>query len=110
MAESQVARAYTADEMRELFLDHIAGIVNYVAGENQKTCAEKLDLLVFSILNVINGTAMFMPAFELRPLPHPDDKAWNQEMGQNWWPTGVDIADGPEQLHSLWTKRGGGQR
>ncbi len=74
------------DEMRELFLEHIRTMVGYWEREERApSVREKLEGLAFSMLVAIDGESG-LPAFHLVPRPHPDDKAFSQENGENWWP------------------------
>jgi hypothetical protein len=68
-------------------------------------CDKKLDILVFSILNIFDGTSGGLPAFALVPSPHPDDEADAKENDEDWWPTGVDIAEAPDHLHAMWATK-----
>jgi len=98
-------RAHTADECRERLLRHLDGLVRYMLNESrQPTAAHKLDLLVFSILSMIDGCSGEMPAFRLTPSPHPDDQQYWEDHGENWWPEDLsNLSDG--ELHSRWAQR-----
>jgi hypothetical protein len=109
LSASPEPRAYTAEEMRAMFLDHLRGLAASVA-RDEGDCADRLDRLIFAILCVFDGVADGLPAFALTPQPHPDDAAFCRDEGQHWWPDDVDIADGPRHLHEMWAKKDWGNR
>jgi hypothetical protein len=85
-------REFTEDEIRQQFLAHIRFLVDYfdrdTSLESQK---ERLSALAHSILCVIDGCAVGLPAFILAPLPHADDKQFNIESGENYYPENHDL-------------------
>lgn len=96
-------RAYTVEEMRQKFLDQMRLYKEYWLNEDH--CPEvegKLDGLCFSILNILDGTSMGTPAFDLIPSVHEDDQAYHESEGENWWAEEV-INDC--HLHDLWCKK-----
>jgi hypothetical protein len=99
-APTDEPRAYTAEEMRALFLSHVQATVGHwapISGPGgARTAAEGV---AFSILVALDGGAGGLPAFDLVPSPHPDDEAWHRREGENWWPEGVVINEC--QLHEL---------
>lgn len=106
-----MSRAKTAEDVRGEFLGHIHALVSYWAGERgsnvptEKSVKERLDGLAFSILNIFDGTAMALPAFDIVCSPHPEDKAYCQENEDNWYESGQVINDGC-MLHELWCAKG----
>lgn len=112
-----VPRQWTQKEMRDMFLDHIWGMVKYWStveskpmphepNPQPKTVEERLDGLAFSILVMLDGCSGGMPAFELYPAPHPADKEYCQDQGENWWPQLEDLVSihGESSLHDEWGK------
>lgn len=109
-------RAYTVDEMRQMFLEQLDGITKYWATcdvnqpEFKAVVAAKgealyrLEGLAFSFLVMLDGGTMDLPSFNLSPSPHSSDKAFNQGEGKNWWPDD-DVVINNCQLHELWSKR-----
>lgn len=98
-----MSRAKTAEEVRREFLLHIHSLVEYWAELPNKTPLERCDGLAFSILNIFDGTTMGLPAMDISLSPHPDDKAYNQESGDNWYDSGMVINDC--MLHELFVTR-----
>lgn len=88
------AREYTKDEMQELFIAHIRGLVEYwsTVEEPGLSTRDRLSRFAFNMLVVLDsGTEL--PAFRLLPYPHPDDKEFLRSQGKKWFPEdGCDIA------------------
>lgn len=98
----------TTEEIRDEFLAHLAGLVRYwdrVDG----TSREKLNGLAFSILTTLDGCCDGMPAFIVAPCPHPDDKAFHEADGDDWYPENEErtlrgeITNGV-MLHEMWNR------
>ncbi len=102
-------RAYTKEEIRKQFLEHIQGMLRYWETTELRSPhfdpAKETEMhyrmsgLAFSILAAIDGSAMALPAFKLIAAPHEDDKEFNRSEGENWYPEDVDIAG---CLHEEW--------
>ena len=98
-------RAYTAEEVRQQFIDHVRALSRYWATlPGNKTPQERCDGLAFSILVAIDGGAMALPAFDLAPAPYPDDEEFHRSHGENWYEAGMVINDC--QLHELFCREG----
>lgn len=84
-------REYTADEVTEMFLKHIWGLVGYWEGKYDHkvalmSCREKLEGLAFSILVTLDGESCGVPGFIVAPCPHESDREFHKERGENWYP------------------------
>jgi hypothetical protein len=105
-------RQMTQEEVQERFMQQLATYVHYWANVKDPQFAsveQKLSALAFGFLNMLDGTSMGLPAFEVVPSPHPLDKAYNQSEGKNWWPQdplpeGTVTVHGQSMLHELWNK------
>jgi hypothetical protein len=86
-----MSRAYTAEEVRDIFLRHIRGIADFWANLPDKSPKERCDGVAFSILNIVDGNTLPLPALDICLSPHPEDKAYNQENGNNWFEEGMVI-------------------
>ena len=85
MSES---RAHTKEEMLKKVRDHIEALPAYwaeVAKERGYSTEESLENLVFSFYTMLDGCCGGLPAFDLVPCPHPTDKEFHKEEGENWW-------------------------
>ena len=79
-------RAYTVDEMREKFLDHLIRLKDYWLNEARTPdTAGKMDGMLFSFLVMFDGGNLMMPAFDITPSVHPDDIEYHKTEGENWW-------------------------
>ncbi len=99
MGKTITAKEMTPEEARDRFLASVADAVQYWLNEQRRPSAkEKLEGLAFSILVMIDGGHGSLPSFKLIPNPHPTDKSYCQENGEDWWPNNCDIGGG---LHEL---------
>lgn len=102
MPEPTEPHEYTAEECRDKFLTHLAGLVEHWANESRAPSAlEKLNGLAFSMLVLLDGGSGMMPAFDVYPSPHEEDAEFNREMGNSWWPEDVPL---PLAMHEMWDK------
>ena len=82
-------REYTAEEARQMLIKHISHVVDYWAeqdGSPEWICQG----VAFSILTMLDGCAGMLPGFLIAPSPHEDDREYNIEHGENWWPENHD--------------------
>lgn len=109
-----MSRAHTVEEMREMFIRHLAGIADYWAKTDlsrpefqdsiQKAGGEtqwRMHGMLHSFLVLFDGGSGMMPAFNITPDPHPSDEDFHREEGSNWWVSEV-INDC--QLHDLYNQ------
>lgn len=96
-------RAWTEEEVRVRFLEHVWRLIRWWGGhdgsnvEDQST-DERLEGLAFSLLAVIDGSAMMLPGFSLTPVTDESDEQYMKDNGANWYPSDVDVAG---SLHEL---------
>ena len=82
-----MARELTENEVRDRLLKQIWATVEYWEKESRATeTRDKLSGLAFSILAMLDGSNINIPAFVVAPRPHQDDKDYNKERGENWFP------------------------
>lgn len=105
MAES---REITKEELQAQFIDHIWAMIDYWERDSRApTTADKLEGVAFSILTVLHG-GTGLPAFIVAPCPHPSDKAYLTDQGENYYAdnheadVACDIAGG---LHEEFYRR-----
>jgi hypothetical protein len=58
-----------------------------------------VDGVVHSILAMLDGESLGLPAFDLVAKPHPDDKKYHQSRGEGWIEDVTRISD---TLHEHW--------
>jgi hypothetical protein len=94
---NHVPRAWTADEVRGKVLAHIVSMSHYWAELKNPsigdTIQDRLDGLAFSLLAMLDGSSIELPRFSIIPFPHPADKQYNQEHGENWYPDPPDLSN-----------------
>lgn len=84
-------REKTKVEVQQDFIDRIWYLIEYWEKESRaKTSRDKLEGLAHSILNTLDGCSM-LPGFAVIPNPHPDDKQYYIENGEDWYPDNIDI-------------------
>lgn len=87
-----MSREYGTDEVTAMFLEHMAMMAQYWDEETRApTSHDKLTGLVHSICVMLSGGATGIPKFKVIPDPHPEDKQYHQEIGENWFPDHGDI-------------------
>ena len=106
-----MSRQYTLEEARDLYLDHIRGLVRYwnqdrLGSKNDppKSQLDRLSGLAFSILVLFDGGAE-LPGCLIIPNPHPSDKQYCIDEDTDYFPNppqieAMDIAE--KTLHEFW--------
>jgi hypothetical protein len=80
-------REYTTEEVREMLLRHIWGLIHYWEHDSRTADLHgKMTGLAFSILSTLDGSSVEIPSFLVAPSPHPDDREYHKENGENWFP------------------------
>jgi hypothetical protein len=79
-----MSRVYTTEEIQQQFLAKIRAYVAYW-DTHSLSKQDALDGLAFSILNILDGSTD-LPGFLVAPHPHPDDSAYHQIEGTNYYP------------------------
>lgn len=85
-------RAYTADELRDTLLESLRENAKYWAALPGKTPLEIANGVTFSLLTLLDGCSI-LPSFDLVVRPHPDDKQFNVDEGNNYYEDGTAISD-----------------
>lgn len=81
-----MSKEKTTEEVRENFLNHLKELVDYWDSIDTKNTKEKLSGLVFSILSTLDGCSSVLPGFIVAPFPHKDDKEFNIQEGNDYYP------------------------
>lgn len=95
--------AYTKEEARKAFLDHIRALATYWANVERQTTEERISGALFSVLSLIDGSTLTFPAMDIVLRPHPEDKAFHKGEGEKWFKDGMVIND-DVHLHELFYK------
>src|SRR5688500_7730912 len=91
----------SAEEIRREFLDHVWTRIDFWEGVENESCRDKLEGLTHSLLALLDGSGDF-PSVDLIVRPHPDDKAFLEAEGEDWYPDGCNFVSGVmlhEQLY-----------
>ena len=107
-----MSRAYTTEEVRDQFMEHVRRLAAYWANlpdidsatGRPLTVRGRCEGVAFSILNVIDGTSMALPSFDLVAKPHEDDKEFHIENEENWIEPDT-VINGDCLLHEMFYKR-----
>lgn len=100
-------KQYTEQETREKFLKHVWDILEYWQTLPEHTERERMSGAAFSILAMIDGCNIGVPKFILAPDPHPNDKAYLKNEGENYFAenhTAEIACDIAGSLHELFHK------
>ena len=92
-----MSRAYTKEEVRDQFLNHVRGLIDYWSArpDSTKECVEGV---AFSILAALDGGSG-LPAFYVVASPHPSDRDFNKSLGENYYPSASLMNDIAGDLH-----------
>jgi len=100
-----MSRPYTKEEIVDTVLGQIEMSVVYWDSVKTDSVRDKMHGLVFSILNIFDGTSS-LPAFDIIVRPHPDDKQFHIDEDEDYYEDGMVINDGI-CLHGEWARRKG---
>ena len=81
-----MSKEKTIREVRGEFISHIKHLTKYWNEVKNKDCKEKLDGLAFSILAMLDGSSADICGFVVAPCPHEDDKQYNIDNGNDYYP------------------------
>ncbi len=97
-------RAYTEEEVRGQFINHLNSLIDYwLEQKSVQTEKQKMQGLVFSILNIFDGNTFALPAIDLVLSPNVSDKEYHIQNDENWYEKGMVINNC--QLHELFCKK-----
>lgn len=97
-----MSRAKTPEELRDDFFHVVAALARYWAETAPvESPMARCEGLVFSIMNIFDGTNMTLPAIDLVMHPHPDDKKYCEEEGDDWVAEGT-VINADVMMHELW--------
>ncbi|MBP2652613.1 MAG: hypothetical protein H6Q73_182 [Firmicutes bacterium] len=80
-----MSREKTVDEVREQFLEYVVALINYWDKSVEGTARYKLEGLAHSLLSTLDGCSSGLPRFIVAPYPHPDDKQFCIEIGDDYY-------------------------
>ena len=102
-------REMTANEVRDAFMGHVRSLIDYWSDLPDDACKDRdpkswrVSGVVHSVLALLDGASV-LPGFIVAPSPHPDDRQFHIDEGENWYPENrhadvkADIAGGVHEL------------
>ena len=100
-----MSRAKTAEEVRGEFLNHVRGIATYWANLPNKTAIKRCEGVVFSMLVLLDGASIELPAFNLSLRPHEEDKQFCIDNKEDYYEPGMVMNDDCHLHDLLWVRR-----
>lgn len=89
-----MSKPISKEEAREKFIKQARSIAKYWANESRAEIElDRCMGVVHSMLCMIDGVGMVMPAMDLVVRPHEDDKAFHIENNEDWFEDGTVIND-----------------
>lgn len=87
-----MSREKTAEEIEKELIEGIWDSIWFWDTQVEGNAAHKLSGLAHSILALLDGCSD-LPAFLLVPVPHPDDKEYNIQEGNDYYPQNLDAEE-----------------
>lgn len=106
-----MSRAYTKQEMLATFMAELHQIADYWGTHRGEGRSDRdfANAVIFTVLNVFDGTHGNLPGFDIVPSPCANDKAYHEGEGDNYWPdppSGCeDAAINDVALHEIWYRK-----
>lgn len=97
-----MSKEITAEQVREQVLSHLRHLASYWSSLQDKTPKERCEGMVFSMLTMIDGCSG-LPSFDLVVRPHPDDKQFHIDEGEDYYADG-QVINRDVHLHDLFFK------
>lgn len=98
-----MSKELTAEQVREEVLGHLRHLAFYWASLPDQTPKERCEGMAFSMLTMIDGCSS-LPSFDLVVRPHPDDKQFLIDEGEDYYVDG-QVINGDVHLHDLFFKK-----
>ena len=85
------SRAYTKEEVQDIFLENVINLVNYWENNpSAESTKDKLEGLAFSILSILDGECNDMPGFSVKACSCSEDIDFAKENEENYFPLESD--------------------
>ena len=99
-------RKLTAEEVRDQLLTRVWHVIRYWQ-RLEDPGGDRIEGAVFSVLAILDGTAVDLPGFVVAPAPHFSDKRYCIEQRQNYFPQAPEAeCDIAGRLHNLFHAKG----
>lgn len=86
-------KEYTPEEVMEKVLTQIWNTIEYWDKLEGKSQRERMEGLAFSMLVILDGGCAVLPGFIVAPLPHPTDKDYHIDNGEDYFPENHEAAE-----------------
>jgi len=101
-----VPRQLTVEEVRDQFLAQVWHTIRYWQ-KLDNPGGDRIEGAVFSVLAILDGTAVDLPGFIVAPAPHHSDREYCVERGENYFPETPQVeCDIAGRLHDLFFGKG----
>ena len=101
-----VPRQLTVEEVRDQFLAQVWHTIRYWQ-KLDNPGGDRIEGAVFSVLAILDGTAVDLPGFIVAPAPHHSDREYCVERGENYFPEAPPVeCDIAGRLHDLFFAKG----
>jgi len=91
--EENTSEEYTIEKVQDHFLSTLKRAVQHTYRDGPENTLDKLELLAFCFLCMLDGVQDGVPAFIVAPFPHKDDKQFHIDYGENYYPENHEIID-----------------
>jgi hypothetical protein len=88
-----MSKELAKEQARDRFLSLVRGAAKTWAGYEVPDELERCNGVVFTIMNIIDGSSGVLPASNIVARPHPDDKDYHIAQGEHYIPDGLVIND-----------------
>lgn len=93
-------RAWTPEEVANMIVEGAVNTAHYWStSPGCGTMEERVSGCAFSILSMLDGSTMNLPGMDLMPTPHPDDKQYDIDNGENYFEAGTVVST---SLHDMY--------
>ena len=101
-----VPRQLTVEEVRDQFLAQVWHTIRYWQ-KLDNPGGDRIEGAVFSVLAILDGTAVDLPGFIVAPAPHHSDREYCVERGEDYFPEAPQVeCDIAGSLHDLFFAKG----
>ncbi|MCZ2076614.1 MAG: hypothetical protein LC130_16655 [Bryobacterales bacterium] len=101
-----VPRQLTVEEVRDQFLAQVWHTIRYWQ-KLDNPGGDRIEGAVFSVLAILDGTAVDLPGFIVAPAPHHSDREYCVERGEDYFPEAPQVeCDIAGRLHDLFFAKG----
>jgi len=79
-------REMTREEVRTALFEHFNDLIVFWANVDGRSTEDKMRGLMHSVLATLDGESPELPAFDVIPTPHEEDRKYRRVRGENFFP------------------------